>query len=135
MGRATPNRDFLLLWGGETVSLFGSEVTGLALPLVAVLVLNATPAQLGVLNACRFAPFLLLSLPAGVWIDRLRRLPVLLVANVASAFVLGLVPLLAATGLLSVAYLAMIAFGVTLVVSFVVLFRVFLAPADEDDDR
>ncbi len=63
--RIWANHDFLKLWAGETVSLFGSEVTLLALPLAAVLTLGATPAQLGVLNAAKFAPFLLLSLPAG----------------------------------------------------------------------
>jgi MFS family permease len=104
------NRDFVKLWGGETVSLLGSEVSGLALPLAAVLLLSATPAQLGLLGAAKFAPFLLLSLPAGVWLDRFRKRPILLAANLGSALVLGSVPLAAASGVLSIGYLGAVAF-------------------------
>ena len=75
------HRDFRKLWAGETVSLFGSEVTELALPLVAVLALDAGAGQMGLLAAARFAPFLLVTLPAGVWVDRRRRRPVLIGAN------------------------------------------------------
>ena len=67
--------DFLKLWTGESISLFGSQITFLALPLTAVTVLNATPFEMGVLGAVEFAPFLLLSLVAGVWADRLPRRP------------------------------------------------------------
>ncbi|MBV9894123.1 MAG: hypothetical protein JO020_08135 [Chloroflexi bacterium] len=56
---------------GQTISLLGSEVILLALPLTAILVLQDSPLQLGILNAAQSAPFLLLSLPAGVWVDRL----------------------------------------------------------------
>lgn len=104
------NRDFLWLWAGETVSLFGSEVTRLALSLVAVIVLHATPAEAGVLNAAKFLPFLLLSLPAGVWIDRFPRRPILIAANLGSALALGSVPVLAATGHLRMGHLDVIAF-------------------------
>jgi MFS family permease len=104
------NRDFLKLWAGETVSLFGSEVTLLALPLAAVLTLRATPGQLGILNAAKYAPFLLLSLPVGVWVDRFRRRPILLAANVGSALALGSVPLLSVTGVLNIGFLVAIAF-------------------------
>ena len=103
------NPDFLRLWAGETVSLFGSDVTTLALPLTAVLTLNATATEIGVLNAAKFAPFILLSLPAGVWADRSRRKPIMLVTNLASAAVIGSVPVLAAVGGLSVAYLVGVA--------------------------
>ena len=68
--------DFLKLWAGETISLFGSQITFLALPLTAVLVLHASPSQMGFLTAIEFLPFLVLSLFAGVWVDRLRRRPV-----------------------------------------------------------
>ncbi len=101
--------DYLKLWAGETVSLFGSEVTTLALPLTAVLTLDASSTEIGVLNAAKFAPFLLLSLPAGVWADRTRRKPVMLVTNLASAAVIGSVPVLAAFGALSVRYLVAVA--------------------------
>ncbi len=104
------NPDFRKLWAGETVSLFGSEVTLLALPLAAVLTLHASAAQLGVLNAAKFAPFLLLSLPVGAWVDRIRRRPVLIVANIGSALVVGSVPILSAMGALAIGHLVAIAF-------------------------
>jgi len=105
------NRDFLKLWAGETVSLFGSEVTPLAFPLVAVLLLNATPFEVGLLNAAQFAPFLLLSLLAGVWVDRLPRKPLLVAVNLCSAVVVGVIPLLAALGSLHMVALYLVAFA------------------------
>jgi hypothetical protein len=65
-GNLWRDRDFLKLWIGETVSLVGSHITLLALPLVAVLVLNASPAQIGMLGAAQYGPFLLFGLFAGV---------------------------------------------------------------------
>ncbi len=85
--------DFLKLWAGQTVSLFGSQVTLLALPLTAVLVLQATPEQMGFLGAAEFLPFLLLTLFAGVWVDRRRRRTLLIAAD------LGRAALLAALGM------------------------------------
>ena len=78
-------RDFLKLWGGETISLFGTQVTVLALPLTAVLTLGATAGELGLLNAARFAPFLVIILFAGVWVDRRRRRPILIETNLGRA--------------------------------------------------
>ncbi|MDB5079038.1 MAG: hypothetical protein JWP00_962 [Chloroflexi bacterium] len=85
--------DFLKLWSGETISLFGSQVTLLGLPLTAVLLLKATPAEMGLLAAVEFLPFLVLSLFAGVWVDRLYRRPILILANIGRGLLLGLVPL------------------------------------------
>jgi MFS family permease len=90
--------DFLKLWAGQTVSLFGSQVTTLALPLTAVLVLRATPVQMGILGAAQFLPYLLLTLFAGVWVDRRRRRPMLIVADLGRAGLVGLIPLLALLG-------------------------------------
>jgi MFS family permease len=104
------HRDFLLFWSGETVSLFGSQVTVLALPLTAILVLRATPLEVGVLNAAGFAPYLLATLPAGAWIDRRPKRPILLAANVGRALVIGLVPLAAALGWLRIEVLVSVAF-------------------------
>jgi MFS family permease len=84
--------DFLKLWAGETVSLVGSQVTTLALPLTAVILLKATSVQLGFLYAAGFAPFLFLTLFAGVWVDHHRRRPMLLVTNIGRAVLLGLIP-------------------------------------------
>jgi MFS family permease len=69
--------DFLKLWGGQAVSQFGSQITMLALPLLAVLALGATPAQMDILVAAETAPFLLAGLLGGVWVDRRRRRPAL----------------------------------------------------------
>jgi len=80
--------DFIKLWGGQTISQFGSQITLLALPLTAALTLNATPAQMGILFALQNASFLLFGLPAGVWVDRLRRRPILIIADCARAVVL-----------------------------------------------
>jgi hypothetical protein len=85
-------RDFLKLWGGETVSLFGTQVTVLALPLTAVLTLEASASELGLLNAARFAPFIAVILFAGVWIDHRRRRPILIQTNVGRALLIALVP-------------------------------------------
>ncbi len=92
--------DFLKLWAGQTVSLLGSSVTGLALPLTAVLLLDATPAQMGAVRAAQYLPFLLLGLFAGVWVDRLRRRPILILADTGRALLIGSVPVAALLGVL-----------------------------------
>jgi hypothetical protein len=103
------NTDFAKLWAGESVSLTGSQVTQFTLPLVAVLSLDATVFQVGILNSLRFVPVLLLSVFAGVWLDRRRRRPVLVTCAFGSAVVIGLVPLASATGLLSIGLLYAVA--------------------------
>jgi MFS family permease len=102
------NRDFLKLWAGESVSLIGTQVTQFTMPLVAVLTLNATVAQVGVLNALRFVPVLLLSLFAGVWLDRRRRRPVLIACALGNVVLIGLVPLAKFTDMLSIGLLYMV---------------------------
>src|SRR4030088_911667 len=87
--------EFVKLWTGQTISRFGSEISQLAIPLAAALVLDASPAQMGLLSAFEFAPFLLLSLFAGVWVDRVRRRPVLIVADIGRAVILGSIPVAA----------------------------------------
>jgi MFS family permease len=84
--------DFLKLWSAETVSRFGSEISGLALPLVAVLVLRATAFEVSALVVIEFLPFVLFALPAGVWVDRLRRRPILVIADLGRAVLLGSIP-------------------------------------------
>src|SRR5271165_5991800 len=73
------DRDFRLLWGGQSVSELGSQVSVLAIPLVAVRTLHATTFQIGALTAASTAAFLIVGLPAGVWVDRLRRRPIMIV--------------------------------------------------------
>ena len=73
--------DFSKLWLGQTVSKFGSGITGSALSLAAVLVLGASATQMGLLSAAAILPLVVLGLFAGVWVDRLRRRPVLIWAD------------------------------------------------------
>lgn len=94
--------DFLKLWAGQTVSVLGSQITPIALPLAAALVLDATPAQMGVLRAAQYLPPALLGLIVGAWVDRLRRRPLLIGTNLVSALVLVAVPAAAALGLLRI---------------------------------
>ena len=103
------NPEFLKLWAGQTVSLLGSQVTGLALPLTAALTLEATATQMGVLNAANTLPFLLVGLFAGVWVDRLRRRPILIAADIGRAALLALVPALAFAGMLRIEALYVVA--------------------------
>jgi MFS family permease len=86
------NGDFLLLWGAQSVSQVGSQVTGLALPLAAILVLHATTFEVAALNVVDLLPFVLFSLPAGVWVDRLRRRPILIAADWGRGATLGSIP-------------------------------------------
>lgn len=101
--------DFMKLWTGQTVSSIGSHVTGTALPLAAIIVLNATPAQVGLLAALETAPVLLVGLFAGVWADRLRRRPILIASDLGRAAVLALVPIAAVAGMLRIELLYAIA--------------------------
>ncbi len=84
--------DFLKLWTAETVSVFGSAVTQLALPLIAATVLKVSAFEFGLLTTIEFLPFILLSLPAGVWVDRLRRRPILIAADLGRAITIASIP-------------------------------------------
>lgn len=97
--RGTPaslwrNGDFLRFWLGETVSLLGTQITNLALPLTAISAFGATAEQVGLLRFLQLAPYLGLALLIGVWTDRARRRPVMLAANLTRLVLLALVPLL-----------------------------------------
>jgi MFS family permease len=95
------NPEFVKLWAGQTVSKFGTQITGAAMAATAVLVLQATPAQMGLLGAFAGLPVLVISLLAGVWVDRLRRKPILITADLGRAFILLSIPLAALMGTLS----------------------------------
>ncbi|MFB7615638.1 MFS transporter [Kitasatospora sp. NPDC056181] len=88
------NRDFLTFWLGETVSLLGTQITNLALPLTAIRAFHATDEQVGLLRFLQLVPYLGLALLIGVWTDRVRRRPVMLGANLVRLVLLSLVPLL-----------------------------------------
>lgn len=96
------HRDFLKLWSAETVSRFGSEVSNLALPFVAIVVLKASAFEVALLGALEFLPFLLFTLPAGVWIDRLARRPILVASDLVRAVALVSVPIAYAFDALSI---------------------------------
>lgn len=100
------------LWTSILISSFGGQVTMLALPLTAAVLLHATPSQMGVLTAMELAPFVLLSLPAGVWLDRVRKLPVYVVGEGLIALVLASVPLVWYLGWLSMPFMYGVAFAI-----------------------
>src|SRR5262245_1508671 len=81
------------LWLSILISSFGGQVTMLALPLTAAVLLHATPTQMGILTAIELIPFVLLSLPAGVWLDRVRKLPVVVAGELLLAVAAASVPL------------------------------------------
>lgn len=97
--------DFMKLWSAQTISAFGDQFTGLAIPLIAALTLQATAGQMGILTAVERAPFLLIGLIAGVWVDRWPRRPVLIIGDLGRALVLLTIPLAALTAGLSMLHL------------------------------
>jgi MFS family permease len=101
--------DFLKLWLGQSVSMTGSQVSVLALPLIAAVLLGASPFDMGVLRALDFAPVLLLALPAGAWLDKVPRRPVMIAADLGQAALLVLLPLAAIFGALRLEYLYAVA--------------------------
>jgi MFS family permease len=86
------HRDFLKLWSAETISQFGTQITALALPLVAIITLDVSAFAVAALGVVEFAPFLLFSLPVGVWVDRLPRRPILIIADLGRALLLLTIP-------------------------------------------
>ena len=93
-------RDFGLLWGGQTVSEIGSAVTTLALPTLAIFVFHAGPAAVGLIVASERIPFPIVALVAGAIVDRVRRRRVMVLCNLARFLILGIIPLLSAVGAL-----------------------------------
>ena len=132
VGRAVPSTlwrqpAFVTLWAGQSVSALGSMMTMVAFPLTAVLVLDASPEQMGVLAACRTAPVLVLGLLAGAWVDRLRRRPLMLASDLGRAVALASVPVAGALGWLRLEQLYVVAAAVgALTVIFDVAYQAYL---------
>lgn len=103
------DRGFRLLWTGETTSSLGSSVSSVALPLVALAKLNASVFAVSLLSAAAWVPWLVIGLPAGAWIDRLKRRRVLIVADVVSLLAFASVPIAALGGWLTVSQLIVVA--------------------------
>jgi MFS family permease len=112
--------NFRKLWFGQTISLFGDQITYIALPLTAVLVLDANAAEMGYLGAAALLPHLFFSLPAGVWLERVaRRRQVMILADIGRAGLLASIPLTYAFDSLTFTQLYIVAFGTgTLAVLF-----------------
>ena len=100
------------LWTSILISSFGGQITMLALPLTAAVLLHATPSQMGVLTAMELAPFVLLSLPSGVWLDRVRKLPVYVIGEGLIALILASVPLVWYLGWLAMPFMYGVAFAI-----------------------
>ncbi|WP_441246227.1 MFS transporter [Kitasatospora sp. McL0602] len=105
------HRDFRLLWSGETANGFGTAVTRMAMPLIAVTALNASTFQVSLLAAVGWLPWLLIGLPVGVWVDRLRSRPIMQTASAVSLVLFATVPVAAWLGLLTMAQLVLVALG------------------------
>jgi len=108
------NPDFVKLWGSLTITHFGGQVTFLALPLTAAIMLNASPFEVGVLTALEALPYPLFGLFAGVLVDRARKLPVIIWADIGRGLALLAVPVCAWLGVLSMPVLYVVGFLVGL---------------------
>jgi MFS family permease len=95
------NQAFVRVWSAATVSIFGSLITRIALPLLAILTLSAGPIEVAVLRSVDLASTFLVALVAGAWVDRLRRRPVLIWADLGRAVLLGTIPVAFVLGILS----------------------------------
>lgn len=102
------HRDFRLLLAGQTTSQLGSQVSAVAIPLLAVLELNASPLEVGIVSASSTVAFALIGLPAGAWIDRMHRRPILIISDIARALLLATIPLAALLGWLSITQLVVV---------------------------
>jgi MFS family permease len=117
-GRLWRNGDFMRLWVGQTISEAGTQVSQLAIPTVAILILRASPFQVGLLTALEFLPFPVLGLVAGVYADRLKRRPLMIASDVGRMVALVTIPIAFSLGLLTIEQL----YAVALVVG---VFNVF----------
>ena len=127
--------DFMKLWTGQTISQFGDEITELAIPLLAINVLGAGAVEMGLLGVVSFLPWILFTLPAGVWVDRMRRRPILVGADIARAFLLASIPLAFVGGWLTLWQVYVVAFlAGTLEVFFDVAYQSYLPSIVERDE-
>jgi MFS family permease len=112
------SRDFVRLWWASSVSLFGSFVTRTALPFAAILVLGAGPLEIAILRALQLVAGLIVGLFAGAWVDRLRRRPIMIAADLGRAVLLGSIPAAALVGVLSIGQVYLVAFLAALLTTF-----------------
>jgi MFS family permease len=110
VGSVWRNVDFVRLWMAGTISVFGSLVGHTALPFAAILTLGAGPIEIATLRTLQLLPGLVLGLFAGAWVDRLRRRPIMIVADVGRAALLGSIPVAAVLGVLGMGQLYLVTF-------------------------
>jgi MFS family permease len=103
------HRDFLLLWSAQGISAIGSQITLLALPLTAILVLDASAFEVALLATAASLPNLVLGIPVGVWVDRVRRRPVMIGADVGRAAMLASLPAAYGLGVRTLPHLYVVA--------------------------
>jgi MFS family permease len=126
--------DFLKLWSAETISVFGTQISQLALPLVAILVLDASTFEVAALSTFEFLPFILFTLPAGVWVDRMRRRPMLIAGDLGRAALLLTIPAAHVADVLTLAQLFVVGFLVGIcTVFFDVAYQSYLPSLVERD--
>jgi len=101
--------DFLKLWTGQTISVFGSMIGGTAMSFTAILFLRATPFQMALLSSMQLVPGFLAGLFAGAWVDRVRRRPMMIAVDISRAVILGTIPLAALMGILRIEQLYVVA--------------------------
>ncbi len=133
-GGVLRHRDFRLLWLGETTSAVGTSISGVAVPLVAVVTLQASALQVSALTAATWLPWLAIGLPAGAWVDRLPRRPLMQVCNIARLLLLLSIPAAAWSGTLTIGHLLVVALltGVASVF-FQTAYQVYLPGVIRDD--
>ncbi len=110
--------DFMRLWGGQTVSVFGTMISGIALPFTAILALDASALEVAILGASRIVPGLLVGFAAGVWVDRLRRRPLMIAADIGRALIIGSVPLAWAFDVMTIEQLYAVGFAAGVLTMF-----------------
>lgn len=120
MSASATGSSFARYWTAATINSFGSAVTAVAMPILVIQLLGATPFEVGVVNAAQFVPYALLGLLAGAYTDRWRRKPILVWASVGRALSLGAIPILWGTGVLRIWMLVIVllAFGAFSVFGF-----------------
>jgi MFS family permease len=129
------HRDFVNLWSAETISQFGTQITLLAIPLVAAQILKVEPFEFGLLTTIEFLPFILVSLPAGVWVDRLPRRPILIVGDVGRAIALASIPIAFYFNVLTIWQLYVVGFVTgCLTVFFDVAYQAYLPSLVDRED-
>lgn len=127
--------DFVKLWSAQSLSLLGTQISALALPLTAIILLQATPIQVGMLASLQYLPFLLVTLPAGAIVDRLRRVPVLIATDLGRAALLAAVPVAAWMDILQLWMLYPVAFGVGVMSVFFDVAHQSYLPSIVDNDQ